>query len=419
MEAYYRLKFMQIAPASWLTSRRLRVHGTALALCLWCVYLWTISTPGLRDRYGHLKGTDFLYFYTLGFVAAEHRGADLYNINAQAAIASRQVPAAAGIRYLPLYPPQVSLLFIPFTHFSYFTALALWWTFNVAIYAACCYAVWKDCLNLHAHAGLTILLAIAFPGFFNLIAWGQSSVLALAGFTAMFLLLRRRFEFAAGLALGCLIFKPQLAIAAAVIFLFDGAWKLLTGAALSAIAELGAGVLYYGFQPLKTWVHTLLRVQHVLPFLEPRPYQTHSLRTFWNMIVPGEFGFVLYLVSAVIVLALAVACWRRRSRPFALRYAALLFTTVLIAPHLTVYDLVILAPAFLLLSDWLLASPAGLFENWIGSLLYLVYVLPLLAPLVRWMHIQLSVPAMFGLLYCIWEAVRQPRPVQELTSISN
>ena len=94
----------------WLTLKRLRAHGAIVALCLWSLYAWNIATPGRRDRNGNLKGTDFLHLYTLGSLAVEHRGADLYDMNAQAALAAQRVPEAAGIRYLPLYPPQVSIL---------------------------------------------------------------------------------------------------------------------------------------------------------------------------------------------------------------------------------------------------------------------------------------------------------------------
>ena len=77
--------------ASWITSRRLRAHGLILALCLWSVYLWNISTPGLVDRAGNLKGTDFLHFYTLGSIALTHHGVDLYNMRVQAEIAAQRV----------------------------------------------------------------------------------------------------------------------------------------------------------------------------------------------------------------------------------------------------------------------------------------------------------------------------------------
>jgi len=392
----------------WLTVKRLRAHATILAVCIWSFYVWHLATPGLRDRNGNLKGTDFLHFYTLGSLAEAHRGADLYDMNAQAVLAVERVPEAAGIRYLPLYPPQVSILFAPFARLSYSWALILWWSCSAVLYVICCYATWRACPNLRNYGGTIILLAVAFPAFFHLIAWGQTSALALACFTTMFFLLRDRREFLGGLVLGCLIFKPQLGLAAAAVFLAVRAWRLIAGAALSAAAQLSAGILYYGVDPLLHWLRTLRNVRQLLPTLEPKTYQTHSLRTFWSMLIPWQdLAFTFYVVSALVVLGLTVAVWRRgHSVPLALRVSTLLLATVLVAPHLTVYDLVILAPAFLLLSDWLIsrkaterdgASPAGL-----GTLLYLVYMLPLIGPFARGTHVQLSVVAMAATLYMIW-----------------
>ena len=133
---------------SWMTARRLRAHGLILALCLWTVYIWNMSAPGLLDRAGNLKGTDFLHFYTLGSLAFAHRGADLYNLAAQSTLAAQRVPAAAGLRYLPLYPPQVSMFFAPFALVSYSRALILWLTLSVLIYSLCCYSVWRSCPHL-------------------------------------------------------------------------------------------------------------------------------------------------------------------------------------------------------------------------------------------------------------------------------
>src|SRR3974390_3593306 len=137
----------EIKLGTWLTAKRLRAHGTILALCLWGFYAWNLSTPGLRDRNANLKGTDFLHFYALGSLAAAHRGAHLYDMNAQAALAAKRVPQAAGIRYLPLYPPQVSILFLPLAQLPYGWALALWWICSAAYYALVCYLFWHICPN--------------------------------------------------------------------------------------------------------------------------------------------------------------------------------------------------------------------------------------------------------------------------------
>jgi hypothetical protein len=387
--------------ASGLTPKRLRAHGTILALCLWSVYLWNMATPGLFDRGRNLKGTDFLHFYTLGSLALAHRGADLYNLPAQSELAAQRVPAAAGIRYLPLYPPQVSIFFAPFAHLSYPVALILWLTLNAITYGLCCYAVWRVCPNLRNHKLTVGILALAFPAFWHLIAWGQTSALALACFTLAFFALRAEREFLAGLAFGCLIFKPQLGLATAVIFVDSRRWKVIAGAVLSASAQLAAAWAYYGPGPLRAWIQALSRLPSTLPLLEPKPYQTHSLLSFWTMLLPWpRVAVALYILAAILTLALAARCWQARLS-LSLRYSVLLLATVLVAPHLTVYDLVILAPAFLLLSDWCIAHPDAVATARLKLLLYFAYALPLLGPLARWTHLQLTVPVMLVILYLV------------------
>jgi alpha-1,2-mannosyltransferase len=389
--------------ASWVTSRRIRVHGLLLLACLWSLYAWDISAPGLRDRNGLLKGTDFLHFYALGSLALAHRGADLYNMQVQAVLIRQRVPAAAGIDYLPLYPPQVSIFFAPLSRLSYAWALALWLAISGTIYALCCFALWRSCPNLRRYAGTTFILTAAYPAFFHLIAWGQTSALALACVTLGYFALKNEREFLTGIALGCLIFKPQLGIAAAAIFLSTRAWRVIAGAMVSAFAQLALAWFYYGPAPLREWVRMLSHVSEALPLFEPKLYQTHSLRTFWLMLLPWpRMALALYVFSAVLVLALTIACWRKK-RSFAVRYSSLLFATVLVSPHLTVYDLVILAPAFFLLSDGIAQAPNASTLSPLKALLYLTYAFPLLGPSALWTHVQLSVIAMTAMLFVLWK----------------
>jgi hypothetical protein len=402
---------MLASAISWLTARRLRAHGSILALCLWSVYLWNVTTPGLLDRAGNLKGTDFLHFYTLGSLALAHRDADLYNMQAQAALATQRVPAAAGIVYLPLYPPQVSLFFAPFARMSYPCALALWLTLSSLTYLLCCYAIFRACPNLRNYKLTVVILALAFPAFWHLIVWGQTSALALACFTLAYFALRAEREFLAGLALGCLIFKPQLAIVAAIVFVITFPWRIILGAILSAVAQLTTAWLYYGVGPIRDWIRILRNLPRLLPLLEPRLYQTHSLRTFWIMLIPWRSAsLALYVITGLLISVLTVTCWRS-GIPLPLRYSALLLTTILLAPHLTVYDLVILAPAFLLMSNWIVSQPTSPATTHFKLLLYLAFVLPLVGPLARWTHLQLSVPVMAALLYEIWNLDRKSQLV--------
>jgi hypothetical protein len=397
------MNMTQAKAAAWLTPNRLRAHGLLLALSLWSVYIWNMATPGLLDRAGNLKGTDFLHFYTLGSLALAHRGTDLYNMKAQSELAAQRVPAAAGIQYLPLYPPQVSILFAPFARLSYPWALICWLTLSALIYGLCGYTLWRACPNLRKYRFTILILTLAFPAFWHLIAWGQTSALALTCFTLAFFALRAQREFLAGLALGCLIFKPQLGVVAAVIFVDARRWRVIAGALLSASVQMAVAWTYYGPDSLRSWLQTLSHLRSVLPLLEPKLYQTHCLRTFWTMLLPwpGLAG-AFYIVTALLTLALAARCWQS-TLSLPLRYSAMLLATVLVAPHLTVYDLVVLAPAILLLSNWIAIHPDNSTTPQLKLLLYLAYALPLLGPLARWTHLQLTVPVMLAILYVVFQ----------------
>ncbi len=383
----------------WLTARRLRIHGLLLAICLWSAYAFDLSSSGLRDRYGLIKGTDFLHFYVIGNLALHGNGKDLYDMRAQSILAQRVLPAASEMLYVPLYGPQVSLLFAPLARLSYPSALSIWLLFNAAIYAACVLAVWRTCPRLRDYPGTVFILAIAFPGFFHLLLWGQTSGLALACFTLAFLALRAERHVVAGLAIGCLIFKPQLGLAAAVVFVLAREGKIVLAAFLSALAQLTIGWGYYGNRVMRNYAHALLHVREVHGLLEPRPYQMHSLWAFWSLLIPWPgVAFVLYCLSAIAVLGLALRCWKSKS-PLGLRYSVLLIATVLVSPHLTVYDLAILAPAFLLLVDWAGSKHGEMLASLVPALLYICYPLFLLGPLAQFTHLQLSVPVLGALLW--------------------
>jgi len=161
--------------------------------------------------------------------------------------------------------------------------------------------------------------------------------------------------------------------------------------------------MYYGPDSLRTWIQTLSRLPSLLRLLEPKLYQTHCLRTFWTMLVRWpHLALALYIVTALLVLALAARCWQS-ALSLPLRFSALLLATVLVAPHLTVYDLVILAPAFLLLSNWIAIESGDATTPQLKLLLYLAYALPLLGPLARWTHLQLTVPVMLAIVYVVFQ----------------
>lgn len=404
----------------WLSSGRIRRQALLLSAALWLGYVATIAAPGMRDRFGHLKGADFLHAYVLGTVALERRGDLLYDAGAQREIGERRAPESAGDYFLPAYGPQYSLLWAPLALLPYAWATALWAALSAAIYGACCFALWKTCPNLQAYGGTVALATIAFPGFFALITFGQNSALALACFTGIYFALLRKREFWAGVCLGLLAFKPQLALVAAGVFLTACFWpegpesaddgksrdkpasattrlsacKVVVGAAIALIGQAAAVWAWYGVRPFYDYAHALTRLGASAEILEPKLYLMHSLRAFWKLLLPWPGpAIALYLLTAFAALGLAISWWHRPV-PLEHRFAAVLIASVLVAPHLTVYDLVILVPAFLWIADFARANT----DRRLAWLLYLAYLLPFAGPLARWTHVQLSVISLVCLL---------------------
>jgi len=400
---------VKIAISNWLTASRITAHAALLAVCLWTIYAYNMAVPGLFDRNGLIKGADFLHFFELASIAAQHRVDLLYDMRGQARFLHSLLPEAAGYLYVPLYGPQVSIFFLPLARLSYLHGLMAWLALNVALYAICCFLIWRSAADLKRYRWTAALAAIAFPGFFHLVAWGQNSALALACFVLAYLALRAEHDFSAGLAIGSLIFKPQLGIAAAVLFLVTRRWRLVAGAVLAALVQLSVGCIYYGLDAMSEYWHALMNSPQILPIFEPRSYQTHSLRTFFSMLIPlPAFALALYLLSAAVVLYLLVQCWRGQVR-LDIAYSILLLATVLVSPHLTVYDLVILAPAFLLLANAVVSQTSSN-ASAIRYLLYALFPLFLAGPVARPIHVQLSVVAMAALLWICRNLILTPAP---------
>lgn len=376
-------------------------------MCLVLAYGFFLSSPGLLDRAGTLKGPDFLQFFVSGSAVLNAQTRILYDPDALYALSVRLVPEAAAVRYFPVYPPHVALLFTPFATMRYLPALALWAVVTVALYVGCCRLFLRACPALRPYRATVAVAAAAFPAFFNVLAHGQNSVLALACFTLAFAAFNRRQPFLAGAAIGLLLYKPQLGLAAACTFVMCGEWRAVAGAVASVLGQLAAMWAFFGIDVIAAYARVVARFGEMSAVLDVKPYQMHSLRAFWELLIPSQgAASVAYIVTSAAVVLGTCVLWRSRA-PLAVRYSALLLSTALINPHLYVYDLIVIGPAILLLADWIVERERTSGAAAVRLLLYFAYALPLIGPAAAFTHLQLSVLAIGGLFGAVLLMVRR------------
>ncbi|HEY6395174.1 MAG TPA: glycosyltransferase family 87 protein [Candidatus Binataceae bacterium] len=369
---------------------------------------------------GNLKGTDFLYFYAAGSFASGHRIAEMYGVHQFAAATERAVPGVQGWHYISVYPPQIALMFWPFAYAPYLTAFAMWTVVNMLLYGGCVALIAHLYPKIAAHWPALILAALAFPPFFNAVGHGQVSILALACVVASFYAFVREDRFIAGVALGCTAFKPPIFIAFLIVCIAVRAFRIVTGMTVAGAAQLACILLLAGLNSVRAYIQFAIRLPRVGDLvLTVKPYQMHSLQSFWMLLGAGRFEIELWLLSSLAVLVILARYWRRESHAD-MRFAVLIVAGVLIDPHLYIYDAVMLAPALIVAIERACVLGETVAADAIRIAVYVLFVCLFIGPLSRITHVQLSVPVMAALFFAMTRAtgieMRRSLPVQTVLS---
>jgi hypothetical protein len=392
-----------IHDTSPITLKRLRAYTTLIAVCIWTILAVDFSVEGPIDRLGKVKGTDFLHFYVTGSLARDGRWDQLYDVRAQYARAQAVAPASPDTLFIPIESPQAALLVAPLAARHYEAALVVWLAIIILLYAGSCAVMWRDCRALRDHRYLVVASCMAFPGLYSVVLHGQLSSLGLACVAAALFALRRGWRFTAGLALGLLVFKPHWVAAAAAVFLAAREWRVVAGTLVCAAGQLAATSVVVGSRVMAAYWQALRSLPRIAALLEPRP--SDSLRGLFTLLMPSDaLAVALYGMAAIATLVVASGIWRSRA-PIEVRYSAAVLALVLISPHVGAYDLVLLAPVYFLLSNWLARSADITHRAALAGLLCASFIAPICGGLPAMFRMQLTVGTMVGLLFVLWHSV--------------
>jgi alpha-1,2-mannosyltransferase len=304
-----------------------------------------------------------------------------------------KVAAFSGAAEMPFpYAPAFLLILLPFAAFPFPLAMVIWTFATLAIYAVAA-------RRFVPEAGW---LPLAFPAIFATAAIGQNGFLTAALFLGGLTLLRSDRRFAAGLMLGCLILKPQLALMLPVAMLAGREWRVIAGAIVSATTLMLIGVLAFGLATTSAWLGQMPLYARIA---RDGLVGWHKLISVYAAArqagLPEQAAFALHAGVALAAAGLVAAIWRSKAEPMA-KAAVLASATMLASPYVYLYDALILVPAFV----WLVQrrTPVALVAAlWLSPILIIVQTGEGSGPI----NVGALLPiALLGLIYAQWRKAR-------------
>ncbi|MGH9309089.1 MAG: glycosyltransferase family 87 protein, partial [Vicinamibacterales bacterium] len=244
--------------ARLFTRRRVRAWAAGVLVLGWGLYAYMMATPGLIDRAGRFKGSDFIQYYVMGSLMLEGRADVLYDADAHLAEGRRRIHPELGLYAGHAnYPPAIAVAFAPFALLPFVSALGIFLGLSAIVYALSIWLIWRECAALQEDRWLVVLIAGASPLFLTVVRYGQLSAFTLCFFAVALAAFRRRRAFAAGLAIGMLAYKPQLGLVAGVVLLVCREWRAVCGAVTSVAGQLVIGWAVAGTAVMREYVSVL------------------------------------------------------------------------------------------------------------------------------------------------------------------
>ncbi|MEK2604760.1 glycosyltransferase family 87 protein [Burkholderia arboris] len=389
---------------AWLTPRRVVAYSAvalacyALLLALWISVIRHAPATALSR-----PGAGYAVFWTASYVMLHGSPWQAYDLPTFARLAAELFPQFRHENFVAwLYPPTNLLLVTPLALLPHAIGYPLFVAFGVVVFGFAALRVsGLGALPGAARAGGIAL--VAAPCVFVTAMFGQNAFLT-ASCAALAVRWADRRPMWAGLCIGLLSAKPQMALLFPFVLVATRAWRTIAWAALATTAFAALSVLICGVESLHLFVagtalaRSLLLEQGVVFWLaSPAPFAAFRLAG----LPPG----IAYAAQAcVAALAIAVACvvWTR-SRDVRLRAAVLAVATLAANPYVWHYELAWLgiAIACMLAAGWQDGWRRG--EQTAIALMWLLPAVEYLNPWLQWPQVGPAV-TLFTLLVLLRRA---------------
>jgi len=312
------------------TDRLVFITLMGLTLATYVAFV-IVAALNTHDRIG-LGGAplfyDFSVFHQAGILANEGRAADAYDDGKM--IAAQHAAFPGNSLRLPWnYPPTFQLIMMPLGALPY---VAAWLVWTCLLYGGYAFLIWRMAADPRHKCFLLLAPGVAVNLFF-----GQNGLFSIVLMGAGVLLLRSR-PILAGILLGMLAYKPQLALLAPLALIAGREWRALAAAILSQTALAGLSVAILGQGP---WTGFLYKITHPAVVLSSSSdwRAVPSILTFARTIgMDPVASAICHWTIAALAVGAALWIWWKSKDSF-IRLGVLATATLLVTPYLRAYDL--------------------------------------------------------------------------------
>jgi uncharacterized membrane protein len=366
-----------LASGDFLTRERIRLWSLAIgAASLIALAYLGLTAHGLNDYNGRPLGTDFSNVYAAGTLAREGHAAAPFDPALQhareQAIFGKTTPF-----YGWHYPPFFLFVAQALASLPYIPALIVWQVTSFALYVFALARLTKESPAPQLRGDpLWLLLAAAFPAVFINLVHGHNGFLTAALFAGALSMLPSR-PAVAGILFGLSVYKPQFGVLIPFALIAGGYWRAVFAATATVIGFALAVTAAYGMDVWTAFLASTEFTRHVV--LEQGGAGWFKIQSMFSLVRmyggPIELAYAAQGAIALVVVAAVVHAWSRTDR-FAAKGALLCIGSFLATPYSLDYDMMILAPAILLLAA---DHRSGNMAPWRATAIALLWLVPFFA----------------------------------------
>ncbi len=325
---------------AWLTPRRVVAYSAfVLAFYALFVALWIYGIHHAPGTVLSRPGADYSVFWSASYVMLHGAPWQAYDFPTFSRLSVELFPLFRREGFLAwLYPPTYLLLVTPLALLPYAISYPLFVACGIVVLG---FAAWRvsglGAIPGAARVGAFALLAA--PCVFVTGSLGQNAFLT-ASCAALAVCWADRRPLWAGICIGLLSVKPQMALLFPFVLVAARAWRTIAWAALATAAFGAASVLVCGIESLRLFVTSAglarsIILEHGVVFWLASPTSFAALR-----LAGVPLGAAYAVQACISALAITAACivWAR-SRDIRVRAATLAVATLAANPYVWHYEL--------------------------------------------------------------------------------